>query len=186
MAAEEFLIGELANKTGVSVRTIRFYISEGLLPSPQSRGRYTVYDEEYIGRIELIKRLKEAFLPIKEIRLMLEMQNKAEIEAFLRNYENTRSTENDALDYIAGVMESKKMVSDQPANIQFQSPPANLRPRQSPMPAAKRPADFGDEENWKRFKIIPGFEFHITERIFNRNERVVWQLIEKAKALLSQ
>ena len=38
MTAEEYLIGELAKKADVSVRTIRYYISEGLLPSPQSRG----------------------------------------------------------------------------------------------------------------------------------------------------
>lgn len=66
MNSEEFLIGELAEKAGVSVRTIRYYVSEGLLPSPEIRGRYTVYDEDYLNRIRLIKRLKDAFLPIKK------------------------------------------------------------------------------------------------------------------------
>ena len=186
MTAEEYMIGELAKIAGVSVRTIRYYISEGLLPSPQSRGRYTVYDDEYIDRIELIKRLKEAFLPIKEIRVMLDTKSKAEINEFLRNFENTRPSGNDALDYIADLMENKKVYSPQPSRLQYQSPPAAMESRQSPVSAAKSPRDFGDEENWKRFKIIPGFEIHITERIFNRHERVVLQLIEKAKALLSK
>jgi DNA-binding transcriptional MerR regulator len=185
MTTEEFLIGELAEKTGVSVRTIRYYISEGLLPSPQTRGRYTVYDEDYIERIELIKRLKEAFLPIREIRMMLESKSKVEIDEFLSHYENTRTTENDALNYIAGVMENKNEYSRRPDTMQIQSPPSESRVNRSAMPMAKRPSDFGSDDNWKRFEIIPGFEFHITERTFNRHQREIQQMIEKAKAILS-
>jgi DNA-binding transcriptional MerR regulator len=65
------------------VRTIRFYISEGLLPPPQAHGRYSVYDEEYLTRIELIKLLKNAYLPLKEIKRMVESLSKAEIESML-------------------------------------------------------------------------------------------------------
>ena len=59
MMNEQILIGELAKKAGVSVRTIRYYVMEGLLPSPEVRGRYTVYDEEYLNRIILIRYLKD-------------------------------------------------------------------------------------------------------------------------------
>ena len=83
MRDDQLLISELAERAGVSVRTIRFYISEGLLPSPQARGRYSVYDEEYLTRIELIKRLKGAYLPLKEIRRMVESLSKEEIEHML-------------------------------------------------------------------------------------------------------
>ena len=65
MVDDPLLISDLAERAGVSVRTIRFYISEGLLPPPQAHGRYSVYDEEYLTRIELIKLLKNAFLPLK-------------------------------------------------------------------------------------------------------------------------
>jgi DNA-binding transcriptional MerR regulator len=186
MTAEEYLIGELANKTGVSVRTIRFYISEGLLPSPETRGRYTVYDEEYINRIELIKRLKEAFLPIKEIRVMLETKSKVEIDEFLSHYEDTRSPEHSALDYIAGIMETKPVYSERPPNIQFQSPPTELRTNRSAMPAARPIADIEGDDNWKRFKIISGFELHITEKIFEQYKREINQLIEKARTIFFQ
>jgi len=63
-----FSISELAREAGVSVRTIRFYINEGLIPPPEVRGRNTLYTEDYLDRIELILRLKEAFLPLREIR----------------------------------------------------------------------------------------------------------------------
>jgi DNA-binding transcriptional MerR regulator len=84
MSNEGYLISELARRAKVSVRTIRYYISEGLLPSPEGHGRYSVYDEEYLDRIELIKRLKDAFLPLKEIRRQLETLSKEEIAELLR------------------------------------------------------------------------------------------------------
>jgi DNA-binding transcriptional MerR regulator len=83
MLDDQLLISELAERAGVSVRTIRFYISEGLLPSPQAHGRYSLYDEEYLTRIELIKLLKNAFLPLKEIKRMVESLSKEEIEHML-------------------------------------------------------------------------------------------------------
>ena len=83
MVDDPLLISDLAERAGVSVRTIRFYISEGLLPAPQAHGRYSVYDEEYLTRIELIKLLKNAFLPLKEIKRMVESLSKAEIESML-------------------------------------------------------------------------------------------------------
>jgi len=42
MTESDYQINELAKKAGVSVRTIRFYNAEGLLPSPPSQGRYAV------------------------------------------------------------------------------------------------------------------------------------------------
>jgi len=65
---EETSIGKLAEEAGVSVRTIRFYIDQGLLPPPRIHGRRTVYDQEYLDRLKLIRRLKEAYLPLREIQ----------------------------------------------------------------------------------------------------------------------
>ncbi|MCL4562693.1 MAG: MerR family transcriptional regulator, partial [Chloroflexi bacterium] len=56
------LIHELARRAGVSVRTIRYYIEEGLLPPPGNLGRYSLYGEEYLDRLELIRQLKAAYL----------------------------------------------------------------------------------------------------------------------------
>jgi DNA-binding transcriptional MerR regulator len=93
MANEGILISELARRAKVSVRTIRYYISEGLLPPPQAHGRYSVYDEEYLDRIELIKRLKDAFLPLKEIRRQLETLTKEEIAELLQQPLGTSGAE---------------------------------------------------------------------------------------------
>ena len=92
MLDDQLLISELAERAGVSVRTIRFYISEGLLPTPEAHGRYSVYDEEYLTRIELIKLLKSAYLPLKEIKRMVESLSKEEIERMLQKLSESNPT----------------------------------------------------------------------------------------------
>lgn len=64
-------IGELAARSGVTVRTIRYYIEEGLLPDPPLRGKYGEFDESYLQRIQLIRRLKEERLVLPAIRQRL-------------------------------------------------------------------------------------------------------------------
>jgi hypothetical protein len=61
-------IGKLAKLSGVTVRTIRYYIEEGLLPPPPTRGKYGDFDESYLPRLQLILKLKEERLTIQAIR----------------------------------------------------------------------------------------------------------------------
>ncbi len=65
-------IGELAERSGVTVRTIRYYVEEGLLPPPPRRGKYGDFDESYVQRLQLIHQLKEERLPLPEIQRRLE------------------------------------------------------------------------------------------------------------------
>lgn len=73
MPAEKqvFTIGELAQTADVTTRTIRYYVSEGLLPSPEGGGRAATYGDEHLARLKLIRILKEEFLPLHEIRALL-------------------------------------------------------------------------------------------------------------------
>jgi DNA-binding transcriptional MerR regulator len=63
-------MSELVKRTGVQKETIRYYISEGLLPAPLKTGKnMAYYDESYIERIEHIKELQlKYFLPLKIIK----------------------------------------------------------------------------------------------------------------------
>jgi DNA-binding transcriptional MerR regulator len=60
-------IGELARRTGLTTRTIRFYSDEGLLP-PASRtgGGYRLYDGASLARLELLRTLRELGLGLPE------------------------------------------------------------------------------------------------------------------------
>jgi len=70
-------IDELAHIVGMPSRTIRFYNTQGLLPSAIMQGRVAYYDDEHIVVLNLIKELKEQQnLPLKTIRQMLEIRDK--------------------------------------------------------------------------------------------------------------
>ena len=58
-AAEELTVDELAARTGMTVRTVRFYATEGLLPPPVRRGRIGYYSAAHRMRLELIRTLQE-------------------------------------------------------------------------------------------------------------------------------
>jgi DNA-binding transcriptional MerR regulator len=68
MSQQVYTIGELAEAAGVTPRTIRYYTAEGLLPPPDTRGRYAQYGAEHLVRLHAIARLKEAYLPLGAIR----------------------------------------------------------------------------------------------------------------------
>src|SRR6478672_2279221 len=50
-------IDQLAERSGISVRTIRFYAGRGLLPAPQLRGRTGLYGPGHLARLELVSEL---------------------------------------------------------------------------------------------------------------------------------
>lgn len=72
MTRERMTIGELARRSGVAVKTLRYYSDEGLLPpAERTRGGYRMYAEEAVLRLDLIRTLRDAGLGIFEIRAIL-------------------------------------------------------------------------------------------------------------------
>ena len=63
----EWTLRELAAETGVPARTIRFYISKGLLHPPLRSGRGAVYGAEHKLRLEEIRRLQRRGFMLAEI-----------------------------------------------------------------------------------------------------------------------
>ncbi len=76
-------IGQLAAASGVTRRTIRYYVQIGLLPPPEGRGPSTQYNESHKLRLDLIRRLKDEFLPLDEIRRRMRGLEDRDIEALL-------------------------------------------------------------------------------------------------------
>ena len=50
-------IDQLAERTGITVRTIRFYAGKGLLPPPRLRGRTGLYGPDHVARLDLVSEL---------------------------------------------------------------------------------------------------------------------------------
>ena len=63
----EYSLMELSEKTGISPRNIRFYISKNLLDGPAQVGRNAIYTDEHLSRLLDIKEMKESGLSLHEI-----------------------------------------------------------------------------------------------------------------------
>lgn len=56
---ELLTVDELAARTGMTVRTVRFYAAEGLLPPPARQGRIALYGPSHRMRLEFIRELQD-------------------------------------------------------------------------------------------------------------------------------
>ena len=65
-------IDQFAERSGVSVRTIRFYAGRGLLPAPQLRGRTGLYGPGHVARLELVCELSALGFSLAAIEAHLE------------------------------------------------------------------------------------------------------------------
>jgi DNA-binding transcriptional MerR regulator len=65
---EELSVRELSDRSGQSVRTIHYYISEGLLPPPRGAKRNATYSSAHLARLRLIAALRDEGLALAAIR----------------------------------------------------------------------------------------------------------------------
>ncbi|MFE0461887.1 MerR family transcriptional regulator [Kitasatospora sp. NPDC058965] len=66
----DLTIGQVAERTGLSVHTLRFYEKEGILPRPVRRraGGTRVYSEQDVDWLHLCTVLRGSDMPIPDIR----------------------------------------------------------------------------------------------------------------------
>lgn len=74
MAERQMQIGEVAERTGLSLRTIRHYEEVGLvIPSARSKGGFRLYTETDVDRLMVIRRMKPLDFSLEEMRDLLEI-----------------------------------------------------------------------------------------------------------------
>ncbi len=171
---EKFLISELAERAGTTIRTIRYYTDEGLLPQPETQGKYAYYNENHLNRLELIRRMKTAYLPLREIQqVMLSLTDDEVQKRLVEELSSDQKTRpavaspaasgsgSNALNYIALLLKDQKVLRPQeaPEVVRASAPlvsDTQLRyfsPDPQPEPVAS--------ETWQRISLAPGVELHI-------------------------
>ena len=71
---ERMKIGELAERAGVSHRTVHYYEREGLLQPAERVGTgYRYYDEGSLARLQKVRQLQELGLSLDEIRNVIDL-----------------------------------------------------------------------------------------------------------------
>jgi DNA-binding transcriptional MerR regulator len=141
---EEMSLTELVERAGVSVRTVRYYIAEGLLPPPLSTGPGSSYGPGHLLRLRLIQRLKDAYLPLKEIRRRLAGLDDDEVRVILTEEDAVLATSlaettadaamASAREYLA-MMESRAHYRTAPLDLAMPDASPSVAPRRSVPPA---------------------------------------------------
>jgi DNA-binding transcriptional MerR regulator len=195
-------IEELAEQVGVSVRTVRFYIAQGLLPGPGSRGKSASYGEEHLVRLRLIRQLTEQHVPLAKIHAMLAGISFEEAQALLmreerrtddlRAAEQTRSPR----DYVSALLDDARQARQggtrekvAPYGAPAPAPPATGAA--GPLGAA-RVAPYGprssgrevrpDGNAWYRWELAPGVELHARADARDRHRALIERLVREAGA----
>jgi DNA-binding transcriptional MerR regulator len=190
---ETYSLVELTEAADVSPRTVRYYIAEGLLPPPEGAGPRATYTREHLDRLLLIGRLKEAFLPLREIRRRLNGLEHGEIIALLEQglgmdrfpsapAQETAVAE-DAAEYISTVL-------DRSRNRSRRSHHTSARHVRDPDERISFPGaspwrdDQHDREvvtQWRRIRLGPDAELFVREEAYSRKrDRIEW-LVNWAK-----
>ncbi|MDQ5822728.1 MAG: MerR family transcriptional regulator [Chloroflexota bacterium] len=133
-------IQELADRAGVTTRTIRYYVEQGVLPPPE-RGRPAEYTTEHVRLLDLVRRLKEQYLPLEEIRDMLQRLAPEQVEDFLggsASRQQAQESQSSAADYISQVLNRGALRTQLKEQAMTPPPPAPSAPPS--MPPSRRTA----------------------------------------------
>jgi DNA-binding transcriptional MerR regulator len=161
----DFTLQQLAHLAGVTPRTVRYYIAQGLLPSPGA-GTGARYSDTHLQRLRLIKQLQRAHLPLAEIRAQLNRGS--------------------ALDYLEQVL--GRRADESRPTLAVPLKPAAFARRLS-MPDASLPAgppSAGDRSQWDRVALSADVELHIRRPLTRDQNRRVDRLIALGRQLLEE
>ena len=160
-------IGELVARAGVTPRTVRYYVAEGLLPPPSGAGPRATYGDEHLERLREIRRMKDSYLPLREIRRRL------------------AGGEGLAPEPPAVVLPHP--AASQPLGYQ---PPRMLFPNAPTAPPSLRRGlveELGPPAtDWRRVELAPGIELHYRPSDDPRREAAIRRLLREASLLLGE
>lgn len=69
--ADQFDINQLAELTGFSVRSIRYYVQQGLVDKPEGVKRQAYYQRQHLEQLMLIKKGQDAGFSLQRINQMI-------------------------------------------------------------------------------------------------------------------
>ena len=133
----EYSLQDLADLAGVSPRTVRYYVAQGLLPSPGQTGPGARYTDGHLARLRLIRRLQREHLPLAEIRNRL-AQLDDETIAGLLEADAPAPPDSSALDYVRAVLGGQPQMSHSPADPAGPAPAASQAIFPVPVPSFLR------------------------------------------------
>jgi DNA-binding transcriptional MerR regulator len=172
----ELTLKDICARTGVTPRTVHFYIQQALLPPPDGAGRGARYSDDHLARLRLIKRLQKEHLPLNEIRRQLaSLSDDQVVQALAGRPPSSAGVKESALDYIQSVKSS----GGYRGRIHRASRPtmdavASLTPEWSKDPPVRH-------SQWERIVLNDDLELHIRRPLSRERNRFVDKLLAFAK-----
>jgi DNA-binding transcriptional MerR regulator len=210
MPQAAYAIGDLARLTGLSVRTIRYYLSQGLLPSPGEAGPGAHYGEGHLNRLRLTKRLQEQHLPLAEIRSRLGQLSDRDVSEIVADAQPTTPATS-ALEYIRDVLGQRSPVPAErprasllrrlesaPPEADLVAPGSHAQARAQPTAGAgpqpalnlaeQLPGDPPplERSHWERLSLGPDIELHVRRPLSRLQQKRVERLITIARQVLKE
>jgi DNA-binding transcriptional MerR regulator len=212
MAADErYSLTELADLAGVTPRTVRYYLGQGLLPAVGPSGPGSKYGATHLARLRLIRRLQAEHLPLAEIRRRLDDLDDGQIRELAASRETARPPDS-ALEYLRTVLDgptaSAALRAGRPAASQAMTGPMPLAGRSSlawPAMAPLPPPDTVrgvaettasdqmepspsplERSQWERIALGPDVELHIRRPLARAQQKQVDRLVTIARELLEE
>jgi DNA-binding transcriptional MerR regulator len=175
-SAQPFDLAQLCDAADVTPRTVRYYIQQGLLPAPETRGPGAHYHEGHLARLRLIKRLQREHLPLGEIRKRVAKLTDDEVDSLLQSAPSKRDPS--ALGYIREVLAGSSPHPMRAAGLMTLGR-LSLGARESPPPQPAR-------SNWERMTLTPDIELHVRRPLTREQNRSVERLLEFARELFAE
>lgn len=175
---EEYSLDDLVQMSGVNLRTIRFYIQEGLLPGPDTRGKFAHYSQRHLDTLTLIQRFKRFNMPLVQIKQVLANSTVDEISQMVMYQNILNPTQNQpvaktpdqrveqtdsALDYLRNL---ENVWAKAQSTTRTRSAPAPAPSIQAASPAPvesvlKNTIALTEVETWQRRRLTEGVELMI-------------------------
>jgi DNA-binding transcriptional MerR regulator len=187
-ADARYKLTELSALAGVTPRTVRYYLGQGLLPAVGVSGPGAKYDDTHLARLRLIKRLQADNQPLAEIRRQLGSIDDATVLTLAAEPEPTAPADS-ALDYIRRVTTPTRGVRE-PAPALYSRAFASMDAAAPSEPAAPAPLPDAparlERSQWERVDLAPDIELHIRRPLPRSTAKRVDRLIEIARDLLEE
>ena len=184
----DYTLSDLVKLTGVSPRTVRYYIAQGLLPAPTQSGPAARYSDAHLGRLRLIRKLQAGHLPLAEIRRQLDALPEEEMVAAANGVPPAAQVADSALDYIGTLL--RRAPDGQLPSIP--TPPPAPAPSAAPSsapstaPSTAPPTRVPARAHWERISLDPDVELHIRRPLTRQQNKRVERLISIARQLLEE
>jgi DNA-binding transcriptional MerR regulator len=201
---DRYSLTELADLAGVTPRTVRYYLAQGLLPATGQSGPGSKYDARHLARLRLVRRLQGEHLPLAEIRRRLDELDDDEIRD-LAGADAPPPPAGTALDYVRSILgggSSRSGTADRAPALVVRATPAASNTLAEPLgvahgstPAAAPAALTAstapaatpiERSQWERIVLVPDVELHIRRPLSRVQNKGVDRLVTIARELLEE